>query len=176
LVSCQAFPHKYKVHTNIFEEEKRVKKLITICVTDILIIALISTASLANGTDIDITPLLPNPSPWLTNPIDITPPLPNPSQWLTVPYQYGPDAQGYYHHAMSAVLTSDATTGGSEPCQYYFQFVYGGYGPHDSGWQSSNVYDYAVSSNPAQYGVYRVKARDAAGNETGWSGMLSTSP
>jgi hypothetical protein len=102
---------------------------------------------------------------------DTTPPLPNPSQWLTVPYYYV-DANGYYHHAMAAVVTDDSTTGGNNPCQYYFQFVYGGAG-QDSGWQLSNVYDYTFAKYYL-YGVYRVKARDAVGNETGWSTALST--
>ncbi len=75
---------------------------------------------------------------------------------------------------MTAVVTSDATTGGSEPCEYYFHNVGGGNKAQDSGWQLSNVYDYAVSLDPAQNGTYRVNARDAAGNETGWSSACST--
>jgi hypothetical protein len=104
---------------------------------------------------------------------DTTPPLPNPSQWGVDPYQYLDHDDNMYHHHMEAVITSDAETGGHDPCEYYFQFVSGGYGPHDSGWQLSNVYDYAVSRYP-QYGVYRVKARDSVGNETGWSPEAST--
>ena len=106
-------------------------------------------------------------------PTDNTKPLPDPSQWLLEPEQYYSD--GYYRHRMSAVLTSDATTGGSEPCQYEFDLVSGGIGPHDSGWQLSNVYDYPVSAlNPNQYGVYKVRAKDAAGNITGWSELRGT--
>ncbi len=117
------------------------------------------------------TPATPPPS-------DNTPPLPNPSQWAVggEPMQYGPDVDGYYHHTMTAELASDATTGGNDPVQYYFEFVTGGIGPHSSGWQLSNVYDYPVSTSSSQYGVYRVRTKDAVGKTTGWSEMLSTLP
>jgi hypothetical protein len=104
---------------------------------------------------------------------DTTPPTPNPSQWAVggEPMQYLSGV--YYWHTMTAEPASDAE---NEPVEYYFELVAGGNGPTSSGWQLSNVYDYAVSSNPAQYGVYRVKTRDAADppNETGWSEMRST--
>jgi predicted outer membrane repeat protein len=111
-------------------------------------------------------------------PLDTTPPTPDPSQWAaegTLPDTTGAPTQYfdgvYYWHTMTAEPASDAE---SEPVEYYFELVAGGYGPTSSGWQSSNVYDYPVSTNPAQYGVYRVKTRDAVGNETAWSEMRST--
>jgi hypothetical protein len=102
---------------------------------------------------------------------DEEPPLPDPSQWAEggEPTQYLSGI--YYWHTMTAEPASDAQ---NEPVEYYFEFVTGGYGPTSSGWQLSNVYDYAVSTNSAQYGVYRVKTRDAVGNETAWSEMRST--
>jgi hypothetical protein len=115
-------------------------------------------------------------------PPDTTPPLPNPSQWAAggaPSYYYAYyEGGGYmaYWHTMTAEPTSDATTGGHDPVEYYFEVKNGCAGTHDSGWQSSNIYNYPVSTNPVQYGQYRVKTRDAAvpPNETtpsGWAGF-----
>ena len=110
-------------------------------------------------------------------PPDTTPPTPNPSRWATggEPSYY----QGYceecsctcYRHTMTA---EPATDNSGQPVQYYFEVRDGCEGTHNSGWQSSNIYDYAVSVNPVQYGQYRVKTKDVAGNETtpsGWVGF-----
>jgi hypothetical protein len=117
-------------------------------------------------------------------PQDNEAPLPDPSQWVvgSEPTQVfgsgfynGTYYENYYWHTMTAVVTSDAGRGGSEPCMYYFDLVSGGVGTHDSGWQASEEYTYPVSHiNPNQFGYYRVKARDAAGNETVWSVTLGT--
>ena len=106
-------------------------------------------------------------------PPDTTPPTPNPSQFAVggSPRQYGPDANSYYWHTMTAELASDAE---NEPVEYYFELVAGGYGPTSSGWQLSNVYDYEVSVSSSQYGVYKVRTRDAVGNMTDWSDEWST--
>jgi hypothetical protein len=50
--------------------------------------------------------------------------------------------------------------------EYFFQCVIGP--GHDSGWQKSRVYVDTFLKPDVQYG-YRVKARDALGNETKWS-------
>ena len=63
--------------------------------------------------------------------------------------------------------------------EYYFECVHGD--GHDSGWQKSRVYiDTRSGSKGMEYG-YRVKARDALGNETKWStirfaGVADTTP
>jgi len=104
---------------------------------------------------------------------DEEPPTPNPSQWAVggEPTQYL--SGGYYWHTMTAEPASDAE---NEPVEYYFELVAGGYGPTSSGWQLSNVYDYAVSVSSSQYGVYKVRTRDAVGNMTDWSPLASTLP
>ncbi|MBN1391347.1 MAG: S8 family serine peptidase [Sedimentisphaerales bacterium] len=118
-------------------------------------------------------------------PLDTEGPLPDPPQWAEggQPTQTfgsgwynGVYYQNYYWHTMTAVPASDAGRGDSEPCMYYFDLESGGVGPHDSGWQLSNVYTYPVSAiNANQYGYYRVRTRDAADNETdGWSTTLNT--
>jgi hypothetical protein len=111
-------------------------------------------------------------------PPDTTPPLPDPSQWAVggEPRQYYDTNDNNYHHTMTAVLTSDATTGGSEPVQYYFELVSGDYGTQSSGWQLNNVYNYPVAHLAGRYGTYRVKTKDAAGNVTGWSNTLGCGP
>ena len=92
-----------------------------------------------------------------TPPPDTSPPSPNPSQWLQEPF-----ATSDTEIQMSAQVTSDPQ--GSDPCQYYFDFVEGS-GGHDSGWISENAYvDDGLTPN-SSYG-YKVYARDSKGNET----------
>jgi hypothetical protein len=50
--------------------------------------------------------------------------------------------------------------------EYYFECVHGG--GKDSGWTTSRVYQDTGVSTDIEYG-YRVKTRDAMGNETKWS-------
>jgi hypothetical protein len=62
--------------------------------------------------------------------------------------------------------------------EYYFQCVIGP--GHDSGWQKSRSYVDTFLKPDTQY-AYRVKARDAMGNETKWStvrfaGAVDTTP
>jgi len=93
---------------------------------------------------------------WLVQ--DTTPPDPDPSQWETRPFMTGGTAQ------MIAKQAMDAWWG--EEVEYYFDCVFGNC--HDSGWQSSRVYNDAGLSTVMEHG-YRVKARDPLGNETEWS-------
>jgi len=105
-------------------------------------------------------------------PPDTTKPLPNPSRWAAggAPSYY----QAYYAgcgciafwHTMTAEPTSDATTGGHDPVEYYFEETTGYPGDNSSGWQLSNTYNYPVSINPVQHGMYTVKTRDTVHNET----------
>ena len=97
---------------------------------------------------------------------DTTPPTPDP-----MTFSSSPAATGTSAIAMTATLATDAE---SEPVEYYFDFVSGGSGGNDSGWQSSRSFtDYGLSTN-TQY-TYRVKARDSADtpNETAYSSQFS---
>ncbi|MFZ0033988.1 MAG: S8 family serine peptidase [Sedimentisphaerales bacterium] len=90
---------------------------------------------------------------------DTYPPLPNPSQWAVEPYS----SPGKTWIGMIARTTVDEWGGTVE---YYFDCTYGG--GHNSGWRNDpNYKDTGLVIN-TKYG-YRVKARDAGGNETGWS-------
>jgi len=93
---------------------------------------------------------LANSMPWT----DTTPPTPNP-----MAFSSSPTATGSSSIAMTAATASDI----SGPVEYYFECLTAG--GHDSGWQSSTPYEDTGLSASTSY-TYRVKARDAAGNET----------
>jgi hypothetical protein len=99
---------------------------------------------------------------------DTTPPAPDPPEWAVVP-QEACAGSGNCIHTMQAAAAADAE---SEPVEYYFQCVAGTC--QDSGWQLDTTYEYTVGFSSICN--YRFKVRDAAGNETGWSTTLSTSP
>jgi C1A family cysteine protease len=93
---------------------------------------------------------------------DAVAPTPNPMTWATTPYQIGTNSIG-----MVATTATDSTS----PISYYFDFVdspTGGAGGSDSVWQSGKSYINSGLQTNHQYG-YRVKARDGANNETGFS-------
>jgi hypothetical protein len=72
------------------------------------------------------------------------------------------------------MIATTATDDESPPVQYYFDFVSGGSGGNDSGWQLSTSYvDDGLEANTSY--TYRVKARDSASspNETGYSGTAT---
>lgn len=105
-----------------------------------------------------ILPLVPSP--------DVTPPSPDPMTFATPPYATSASAI-----AMTATTATDVE---SPPVEYYFNFVSGGTGGNDSGWQSSASFaDSGLAPNTLY--TYRVKARDSAStpNETAYSGALS---
>jgi hypothetical protein len=93
---------------------------------------------------------------WLVQ--DVHPPVPNPMEWETEPYMVG-SSEAF----MEAV---EAIDGWGWPVEYYFECLHGG-GP-SSGWTTSRVYRATGLAQGMEYG-YRVRARDALGNTTGWS-------
>jgi C1A family cysteine protease len=93
---------------------------------------------------------------------DTIAPTPNPMAWATSPYQIGTNSI-----RMVATTATDSTS----PISYYFDFIdspTGGTGGSDLVWQSGNSYTNSGLQANHQYG-YRVKARDGANNETGFS-------
>jgi len=91
---------------------------------------------------------------------DFTPPTPNPMSFDVLPYQ---DSSGSV--TMTATVATDII---SAPVQYLFEETSGNPGGDDSIWLSSPVYvdDGLILDNTY---CYRVKARDARGNETALS-------
>jgi Bacterial Ig domain/Metallo-peptidase family M12B Reprolysin-like len=89
-----------------------------------------------------------------------TPPSPNPMTWTAVP-----TATGTSSVTMQAITAIDDA---GSAVQYLFECTLGGAGCASSGWQSSTTYT-ATGLSPGTTYRYRVKARDASSNETGWS-------
>ncbi|MDD4868360.1 MAG: hypothetical protein PHQ28_14980, partial [Mycobacterium sp.] len=101
-----------------------------------------------------ILPLVPPP--------DTTPPSPDPLSWATPPYALSASS--------GAMTATTATDSESPPVEYFFNFVSGGTGGNDSGWQASSSFtDFDLAPNTTY--TYRVKARDSAAtpNETAYS-------
>ena len=91
---------------------------------------------------------------------DSTPPNPDPMSWAA-----GPAANGRTAIAMTATTANDD----SGVVQYQFNCTgSSGGGCVGSSWQSSAQYQ-ATGLTPGASYSYQVKARDLAGNETGWS-------
>ena len=97
---------------------------------------------------------------------DTTPPTPNPMTFASAPA-----AVSSTSISMTATTATDAA---SPPVRYYFNFVSGGTGGADSGWQTGAAYTNNGLSPNTLY-TYRVKARDSASpaNENGYSGNAS---
>lgn len=96
--------------------------------------------------------------------IDETPPSPDPMTWETPPLAVSPT-----EIAMVATIATDDLW---DNVFYYFDFVSGGGGGADSGWQNIRAYlDDGLEPNH-EY-AYRVKARDPAWNETAYSSVVS---
>jgi exo-poly-alpha-galacturonosidase len=91
-------------------------------------------------------------------PHDATPPTPNPMTWATTPH-----SAGFTAIAMRATAAIDNL--GSQ-VEYYFECVSGG--GHSRTWSTDPNYTDNGLTIGLSYG-YRVKARDAQLNETGWS-------
>jgi len=92
---------------------------------------------------------------------DITPPSPNPLTWALAPHAIGES---------SIFMIASTATDASGSVQYYFdcQTV----GGHDSGWQTSPMYEDRDLSPDTTY-QYRVLAQDSFGNQTDDSGWAS---
>jgi len=98
-------------------------------------------------------------------PPDHTPPAPNPTITSAL-QQLGLD--GNYHH----VLTASEATDESGVVEYFFECYTNG--AFSSGWIAANTYDVAVGRYQHTL-VWRVRARDASGNMTPWSGAVQVS-
>lgn len=95
--------------------------------------------------------------------IDFKSPEPNPMQWEIEPHEtYGGDDKWDYWAEMTAAEATDPSGG----VQYYFQCK--NTSGFDSGWQSSRTYKVKLGRSGLAY-RFRVKARDAYGNETAYS-------
>ncbi len=94
---------------------------------------------------------------------DLQPPTPDPMQWEKEPTEINIGGGSFMYYAtMIAVEATDNT----EDVQYYFECTTEpGF---SSKWQSSREYTVLVGRR-SQFHRFRVKARDASGNETGWS-------
>jgi hypothetical protein len=100
--------------------------------------------------------------------VDIKPPTPDPMQWAPggEPKElYGGGGWQDYYATMTAAQASDE----NGPVEYYFECTtQSGF---NSGWQTSRTYTVLVGRT-GQGHRFRVRARDAGGNVTGWSSTL----
>lgn len=101
-----------------------------------------------------------------------SPPNPNPMTWSVEPYK-DPAWPTYIVGTMTASVATDADGG----IEYFFDCIEapdgGGWnGGEDSGWQASNTFSDWYLLDGYTY-TYRVKARDALGNETNWSAVAA---
>lgn len=95
---------------------------------------------------------------------DLTAPSPDPMRFASPPSSLG---------ATSLTMTATTATDPSGPVVYFFNCTTPG--GHDSGWQADPTYtDNGLSTGVSH--TYRVKARDAVGNETGYSDPASATP
>ncbi|MCX6879417.1 MAG: hypothetical protein NTW21_37285 [Verrucomicrobia bacterium] len=92
---------------------------------------------------------------------DTTAPTPNPMTFVSVPAWAGPGSV-----TMTATTATDAW---SPPVLYFFENTINS---ANSGWISGTAWTDTGLTAGTLYG-YRVKARDATGNETAWSGVAS---
>jgi len=106
---------------------------------------------------------------------DFDPPVPNPMMWdtsdpnlLPTDIFVGPHPTFGWGVTMTCVVASDV----SGPVEYYFQSVDND--DFDSGWILTNTYTTPSMGLANMLWRFRVKARDAWGNETSWSTMESS--
>ena len=100
--------------------------------------------------------------------VDLSPPTPDPMEWAVggepKEIKIGSGTFDYY-----AQMTCVEATDSQDQIQYYFQCV--DLLSLSSGWVTSRTYTVKVGRS-GQALRFRVKARDQAGNETGWSPIL----
>ncbi len=97
-------------------------------------------------------------------PADTKPPNPNPMSWALAPVATGTDR--------ITMQTTTAVDDSGGAVQYLFHCVSGGTGCGDSGWQGTPSYTATGLAGGTNYS-YQAKARDAAGNETSYTGIAS---
>lgn len=131
-------------------------------------------------------------SEWLvvrtTSAADRVPPEPNPMQWDTADDPNGPAGRGgapfeLYVPARfgwAARMTAIQANDDSGYVEYFFDCVSSvsswdkGF---DSGWITDRTYQVFIGNRPSMFDIrFRVKARDAFGNETGWSSLERVVP
>jgi PKD repeat protein len=104
---------------------------------------------------------------------DTMPPTPDPMTWAVEPHIDPVWLPDYTVGTMVATTASDPSSG----VEYYFDCIEAAegewwHGGEDSGWQSGSTFSdwYLVAGNTYHY---RVRARDALGNVTGWSAVAA---
>jgi len=90
-------------------------------------------------------------------------PTPNPAGFLIAPVTYDGNR---------AIMQALAGSDGSGPLEYFFEEISGNPGGSDSGWQTDMYYMDGGLFGGTEYS-YRVKIRDAQGNETAFSAPVS---
>jgi hypothetical protein len=97
--------------------------------------------------------------------VDYTPPTPDPSQWEVEPYKFKSGGNFDWYASMTAKKATDDSGG----VQYYFQCT--NQPGFSSAWQSGRTWTVKIGGQSV-FAKFHVKARDAKGNETGWSPEL----
>jgi parallel beta-helix repeat protein len=98
--------------------------------------------------------------------VDLDPPTPDPMQWESAPEKVKLGSSNRdYHATMTAVEATDV----DEPIEYFFECT--NQPGFSSGWQTDRTYT-VLLGGPNVSVRFRVKARDASGNETDWSPEL----
>jgi len=106
-----------------------------------------------------------DPCSAVTWPLDDLPPAPDPIIEPNTGAIEWYDGQNYHH-----AITSSTANDDSGVVEYYFYCSYRGSGDNfDGQWITENTWDVAVSAFPKLSWMWRVRARDAYGNETVWS-------
>ncbi len=96
--------------------------------------------------------------------VDMEPPTPDPMQWEVEPYKYNGGGGTFdYYATMTAVEAEDDS---GEDVQYYFLCI--DRSGFSSGWQSSRTWTVQIGGQHV-IATFRVKARDANGNQTAYS-------
>jgi parallel beta-helix repeat protein len=103
--------------------------------------------------------------------VDLKPPTPSPMLWASGGEPKKVDRGGSFN--WWAVMTAAEATDESGGIQYFFECTNNS--GFSSNWQSNRYYEVQLGgqSVPARF---KVKARDAHGNETGWSSELPANP
>jgi hypothetical protein len=96
--------------------------------------------------------------------VDMTPPTPNPMRWEVEPYKYNGGGGTFDYRATMKAVEAEDDSGGD--VQYFFLCT--NRSDFSSGWQSSRTYT-VILGQQSVIARFRVKARDANGNQTAYS-------